>query len=205
MLKTDPALPMQRMLPLLPMLRIEPALSMLKIEPALPMLRIDPALPMLRTLKILPMLPTLSKLPMPNKPARPPAPPPRDHSRFRPERLVLRTRTPLLRSPRLVTQLTGAAGYAQYVAVESLLPGALDRVSRPPALSSQAPWDTLSARRRNHLRGPTHRSPSCSAAAPHGRWSPRLVRCSRRRCAGPQSGCRALPSALGPTPPPRPA
>ena len=93
--KTDPALPMQRMLPLLPMLRIEPALPMLKIEPVLPMRRIDPALPMLRTLKILPMLPTLSKLPMPNKPARPPAPPPRDHSRCRPERLVLRTRTPL--------------------------------------------------------------------------------------------------------------
>ena len=195
---------MQRMLPLLPMLRIEPALPTLKIEPALPMLRIDPALTMLRTLKYCLCSRRLAssrcrkgRTSAGSSAARPLTISPRTSN-------STHSHTPL-HSPRLVTQLTGAAGYAQYIAVESLLPGALDRVSRPLALSSQAPWDTLSARRRNHLRGPTHRSPSCSAAAPHGRWSPRLVRCSRRRFAGPESGRRALPSALWPTPPPRPA
>jgi hypothetical protein len=192
------ALPMQNMLPALPMLRIDPALPMLKIEPALPMLRIDPALPILSTLKILPTFPTLNRLPTPNKAAPLPAPL-RNALRFRPERVALRIRTPFV----FAVPSNTAYLHLRLRSIHGVTAG-IGRATRPSVPSPRVPRGISLSRRRNHLRGPKRRSPSCSASAPHGRWSLRPVRYSRRRCAAPRSGRRVLPPGPWPTPQPRP-
>jgi hypothetical protein len=93
----------------------------------------------------------------------------------------------------LVTQLTSVTGYAQRIA------------TGPAAPSPRVPRDTLPSRHRSRLPRPMPGSPSYSAAAPPGRWSLRLVRCSRRRCAGLRSGSRVPPPGLWSTPRPGPA
>ena len=93
----------------------------------------------------------------------------------------------------LATKLTGVAGYAQRMA------------TRLAARSPRVPRDALPSRHRSRLPGPMPGSPSCSAAAPPGRWSLRPVRCSKRRYAGPRPGSRVPLPGLWPTPRPGPA